>query len=322
MEQQQLLQFHISGPEAVDQRLDRFLASQLGWLSRMRIHGLLLEGACMVNKEVAAPGYHLRPGDLVEITVGSPSPTAMTPEAIPLDIVHEDAYIIVIDKPAGMLVHPTRTEKSGTLTNALAYHLNRATLEERGPCSTASGGIGDAVYRPQPLVRPGLVHRLDRATSGLMVIAKTDRALSILTRHFHRRLVEKRYLALVHGIVEEDELSIDAPIGRDPEAHPKWNVSRAGKPSETRLRVVERRAAATLVELEPVTGRTNQLRIHCAHIGHAILGDDWYTRDTVPRLCLHAAQLGFHHPRGGDWLDFSSPLPTEFIHLFSEPMNL
>lgn len=318
---EQLLQFHITGPEAIDQRLDRYLASQLGWLSRMRINSLLLEGACTVNKEVAAPGYHLRGGDLVEIAIGEGEPTAMTPERIPLDVVYEDAFIIVVDKPAGMLVHPTRTEKSGTLTNALAYHLNREAAERREASSRAEGSTLDDLRVPQLLVRPGLVHRLDRATSGLMVIAKTDRSLSVLTRHFHRRLVEKRYLALVSGRIEERELIINAPIGRAPEAHPKWNVALEGKASETILRVVERRAAATLVELEPVTGRTNQLRIHCAHIGHAILGDDWYAKDRVPRLCLHAARLGFHHPRGGDWLEFSSPLPGEFIRLFNQPMN-
>jgi 23S rRNA pseudouridine1911/1915/1917 synthase len=289
-----------------DERLDRFLASQIGWLSRMRINSLLLQGACRVNKEVAAPGYHLQARDRVEIIIDESGPTAMTPEDIPLEVLYEDAHLLVINKPAGMLVHPTRTEKSGTLSNALAYHLNRAGLEE----SNASGG------RNAFAIRPGLVHRLDRATSGLMVVATTARSLSILTRHFHRRLVEKRYSALVHGRIEADELTIDAPIGRDASVHPKWNVSADGKPSETKLRVVERRARSTLVELEPVTGRTNQLRIHCAHIGHAILGDDWYARDTVPRLCLHAGLLGFHHPRGGEWLEFSSPLPAEFLHLF------
>lgn len=307
---QELLRFQIGAAEA-GQRLDRFLASRLGWLSRMRIGSLLLHGACRVNEEGGAPGYHLQQGDQVEITVDEGLPTAMTPEEIPLDIVYEDAHLVVVDKPAGMLVHPTRVEKSGTLANALAYHLNRDRIRGRDTShveatrreSSASGG--------PPLVRPGLVHRLDRATSGLMVVAKQERALSILTRHFHRRLVEKRYLALVHGMIAEEELTISAPIGRDPAAHPKWNVSTSGKPSETRLRVIERRRNVTLVELEPVTGRTNQLRIHCAHAGHAILGDDWYGQVSLPRLCLHAARLCFHHPSGGDWLEFSSPLPEE-----------
>lgn len=308
---QQLLRFQIGTVEAVGKRLDRYLATQLGGLSRMRINSLVLQGACRVNKEVAAGGYHLQSGDLVEITIDEGEPTAMTPEAIPLNIIYEDAFLIVIDKPAGMLVHPTRREKSGTLANALSYHLNHPALKDQPASPLASSNTEPSILKAGTLVRPGLVHRLDRATSGLMVVACQERALSILTRHFHRRLVDKRYLALVHGRIEEDELTINAPIGRDPEAHPKWNVSPVGKPAETRLRVMERRDGTSLVELEPVTGRTNQLRIHCAHIGHAILGDDWYSRDAAPRLCLHAARLGFHHPSGGDWLEFSSALPEE-----------
>jgi 23S rRNA pseudouridine1911/1915/1917 synthase len=307
----QVFQFQIGALE-VDQRLDRFLASQLGGLSRMRINSLLLQGACTVNKEAAAPGYHLRAGDLVEIQIEESSPTAMTPEAIALDVIYEDAHIIVINKPAGMLVHPTRREKSGTLANALAHHLNRVEIREHGASGAEANGAEALSLRSQPRVRPGLVHRLDRATSGLMVIAKRERALSVLTRHFHRRLVEKRYLALVHGTIAEDEMTINVPIGRDPLAHPKWNVSTNGRQAETRLRVLERGAGKSLVELEPVTGRTNQLRIHCAHIGHAILGDDWYGPDSTPRLCLHAARLGFHHPANGEWMQFSSALPEAF----------
>ncbi len=300
----EVLRFQVSAEEE-DRRLDRFVASRLGRLSRMRINTLLVEGVCRVNGERAAPGYHVRKNDLVEIEIDKDEPTAMTPEAIPLNVVYEDAHLLVIDKPSGLLVHPTRGEKSGTLMNALAYYLNRERFQ------TVDAPSPEDESRAAPVARPGLVHRLDRATSGLMVIAKHERALSILTRHFHRRLVDKRYLALVHGRLEEDELIIDAPIGRYAEAHPKWNVNAVGKHAETRLRVIERRARATLVELEPVTGRTNQLRIHCAHIGHAILGDQWYGQDMVPRLCLHASRLGFHHPKGGDWLEFFSPLPEE-----------
>jgi 23S rRNA pseudouridine1911/1915/1917 synthase len=308
---EQSLRFQIGAAE-MDERLDRFLASQLGGLSRMRINSLLLQGACTVNQEVAAPGYHLQSGDLVEIRIEENGPTAMTPEAVALDVIYEDAHIIVINKPAGMLVHPTRREKSGTLANALAHHLNPVETGAGDAAPAEQYGEESLSLRFQPRVRPGLVHRLDRATSGLMVIAKRERALSVLTRHFHRRLVEKRYLALVHGMIAEDEMTIDAPIGRDPLAHPKWNVSPEGRQAETRLRVLHRGASLSVVELEPVTGRTNQLRIHCAHIGHAILGDDWYGEgSTTSRLCLHAARLGFHHPANGEWMQFNSALPKE-----------
>jgi 23S rRNA pseudouridine1911/1915/1917 synthase len=296
-------------PEDSGQRLDRFLAARLGWLSRMRVAELIGRGACVVNGQVAPAGYHLTTGETVEVAVDFSVPTAMTPEAIPLDILHEDDHLIVIVKPAGMLVHPTRGVKTGTLANALAYHLNRSRVEsEDAQCG--------------PIVRPGIVHRLDRATSGLIVVAKTQRALSVLSRHFCRRLVFKSYLALVSGEVEGDAITIAAPIGRDPERRPRWCVMEGGRNAETRLRVKERLGEATLVELEPVTGRTNQLRIHCAHIGHPIVGDDLFGKganQTVQtrfeRLCLHAWRLGFHHPAGGEWLEFTSPLPLDLATL-------
>ncbi len=299
-------------------RLDRFLADRLGWLSRMRINTLLAEGACLVNRERGVPGYHLARGDRVELELEEGEPTAMTPEPIPLSIVYEDAHLVVVDKPAGMLVHPTRGEKTGTLANALSYHLNFGAHRPTQDTPTAEGST------LLPTVRPGLVHRLDRATSGLMVVAKHQRALTILTRHFHHRLVEKRYLALVRGLIDDEKLSIEAPIGRDAEAHPKWRVLNGGRDALTRLRVVERRNGLTLVELEPVTGRTNQLRIHCAHIGHPIVGDSWYGPDVqthaATRLCLHAARLCFHHPANGDWLEFTSKIDSLF-HLFIDSMK-
>lgn len=275
-------------------RLDEFLAERLGALSRMALADLLEEGACSVNGNEAPAGYHLSTGDVVEIAFDPSAQTAMTPEPLALEILYEDDCLLVLNKPAGMLVHPTRAEKSGTLANALAYHLNKARNQQ---AETSH-------------IRPGLVHRLDRATSGLMVVAKTQRALSTLTRHFHRRLVEKKYLAVVRGRVCEDEMEIEAPIGRDAEAWPRWRVMETGKKARTRLSVLERRADKTLVELEPVTGRTNQLRIHCAHVGHAIAGDSWYgVDDDAERLCLHAAQLAFHHPATGEWLEFTEPMP-------------
>jgi 23S rRNA pseudouridine1911/1915/1917 synthase len=263
----------------------------------MRIASLVAAGACSVNGELARRGRKLGAGDSVEMAYDSgDADGAMTPEAIPLDILHEDDDLLVVDKPAGMLVHPTRSVKSGTLANALAHHLN---------CGAKT------------FVRPGLPHRLDRATSGLMVVTKTQRALAVLSRHFHRRLVEKRYLALVHGRVREDELMIHAPVGRVDDAWPKWRVTDAGRAAESRLRVVERRGDVSLVELEPITGRTNQLRIHCAHAGHPVVGDNWYGSPTESRLCLHAARLAFNHPSGGGPLEFASALPAEIAALFA-----
>jgi len=317
----QSFQFQITEQDA-GKRLDEFLSSRLASVSRMRIANLLYQGACLVNRSAAAAGYHLAAGDLVEIALDTEAPGAMTPEPIPLDIVYEDDHLLVVDKPAGMLVHPTRSVKTGTLANALAYHLNQSQI------SNIKFEI-DA-----PVVRPGIVHRLDKATSGLMVVAKTPRALSILSRHFHRRLVEKRYVALAHGRIEEQEGTICAPIGRDPDRRPQWWVIEGGKPAETKFRVLKMTDRLTMVELEPVTGRTNQLRIHLAYRGHPVLGDEQYTdcglrvansgldesrSQSVPpqRLCLHAWRLAFHHPSGGEWMDFNSALPRD-IELLAE----
>jgi 23S rRNA pseudouridine1911/1915/1917 synthase len=283
-------------------RLDEFLASELVGLSRMRIANLIAAGACLVNSREAGPGYHLRPHDLIEFTIADGPPTSMDPEPIPLEILYEDSHLLVVVKPSGMLVHPTRSVKRGTLANALAYHLN------------FKSEISDI----KSVVRPGIVHRLDRDTSGLMVVAKTQRALSILSRHFGRRLVRKRYIALVEGRILSDEGAISAPIGRDPDHKPHWRVMDDGKAAETRFRVLERIGDITIIELEPVTGRTNQLRIHCAWAGHAILGDRLYSSAPAERLCLHAAELAFHHPAGGEWMEFLSPLPPDITAVMSD----
>jgi 23S rRNA pseudouridine1911/1915/1917 synthase len=271
----------------------------------------------------------------------------MSPEPIPLEIIHEDDQVVVVVKPAGILVHPTMSVKSGTLANALAYHLNKSRIEDGGSriesLDDSINPRSSILNPPPPVVRPGMVHRLDRATSGLMVIAKTPRALTVLSRHFRKRLVEKWYLALVHGTVNEEAGSINAPIGRDPDQQPRWRVMEGGKPAETRFKVHERLERATLLELEPVTGRTNQLRIHCAHFGHPIVGDEMHGSGSIElqianrelkaevegearqfeirnpqfeiRLCLHAWKLAFHHPANGEWMEFVSTLPTNITEI-------
>jgi len=321
--------FHV-GEESAWQRLDEFLAERVATLSRMHIAGLLARGACAVNGAEARAGLRLRAGDSVELCDASEVANSMTPERAPLEIVHEDEQIIVVVKPSGQLVHPTRGVKRGTLANALTYHLNRFRISESGcridegdliedesqPSSQLSSNPQSEISIPQ-FIRPGLVHRLDRDTSGLLVVAKTQTALSRLSQHFQRRLVEKRYAAVVAGRVERDEFTIEAPIGRDEEARPRWRVLESGKGAETRLRVVERRGSRTLVELEPVTGRTNQLRIHCAHAGHSIVGDKLYGGEPHTRLCLHASRLAFRHPSTNVREEFRSRIPEELLSAFS-----
>jgi 23S rRNA pseudouridine1911/1915/1917 synthase len=336
-------EFQVGG-ESEGQRLDDFLAERVGTLSRMHIAGLLARGACAVNGAEARAGRRVREGDAVEVSGVEEVLNSMTPERAPLEVTHEDEHVIVVVKPSGQLVHPTRGVKSGTLANALAYHLNRFRISDFGmriedsdalishpsephdPRSTnqqpeirnpKSKSPQSEISIPQSFIRPGLVHRLDRDTSGLMVVAKTQSALSRLSQHFQRRLVEKRYAAVVAGRVEREELTVDAPIGRDEEARPRWLVTESGRQAETRLRVIERRGARTLVELEPVTGRTNQLRIHCAHVGHAVVGDELYSGEPHSRLCLHASRLAFRHPATNEWMEFRSHVPGDVLEAFS-----
>jgi len=305
--------FHTTDREE-GQRLDEFLASRLGGLSRMQIAKLIARGACLVDDRAERGGYRLKAGSVIEITVTDFAPNSMSAEKIPLEILLEDEQILVMVKPAGMLAHPNKAERTGTLANALTYHLNREFFENSGTSSLL-------IQDNQSLRRPGLVHRLDRATSGLMVVAKTQRALTILTRHFHHRKVEKRYLGIVRGELIEPAGTIIAPIGRDPDRRPQWWVVESGRYAETRYKVLESRGYRSLVEMEPVTGRTNQLRIHFAYSGHPIIGDLLYSdgkgveseqaEETASRLCLHASMLAFHHPANGEWLEFHSPLPAE-----------
>ena len=261
----------------------------------MYLRELIKTGKCEVNGSFVNSGYLLRERDFIEVEADLTRGTAMQPDDIPLDILFEDAEIIVVNKPAGMLVHPSHRDKNGTLLNALAFHLNTRSVP-----SAAAGGT-------DPFIRPGLPHRLDKQTSGLIVVAKTARAHRILTEHFMRRRVAKLYLALVDGVVEQGEGTIEAPIGRYAELK-YWSVKEDGKLSVTKYCVRERFADTTLLELEPVTGRTNQLRIHCELIGHPIVGDTERGGSPFDRLCLHAYKLAFPHPVDREMLSFESPL--------------
>jgi 23S rRNA pseudouridine1911/1915/1917 synthase len=276
-------------------RLDKFLYDEIPHVSRMYLQYLIIAEKCTVNGKIENRGYHLQAGDSVEIEVDVKEQTQMLPENIPLNIVFEDSELLVIDKPSGMLVHPTKGVRRGTVLNSITYYLN---FNEQ------------AELKNEKLIRAGLVHRLDKNTSGLMVVAKNDRAHRILSNHFQRKLVEKKYFAVVEGVIKEDSGTIDAPIGRNAEEK-FWYISDEGKHAESNFRVIKRNNNTTLLEMEPVTGRTNQLRLHCAHIGHPIVGDDKYGGLESTRLCLHAAKLSFYHPNGNLRLEFESALPEE-----------
>ena len=297
-------------------RLDEFLFDKIRAVSRMHLRNLILAEKCLLNGRRGTAGERLKIGDQVTIEVDLTAETSMLPENIPLEIVYEDEEIIVVSKRAGMLVHPTKGVKKGTLLNALSYHLNRESKITNDELRITNGqeigakDEGQTTNDASKYIRAGLIHRLDRQTSGLIAVSKTARAHTFVAKQIQKRTVEKKYYAVVEGIVEEDCGTINAPIYHNEEER-FWVISDLGKPSESRFRVLSRRHDSTLLELEPVTGRTNQLRLHLAHINHPIIGDTIYGGREFPRLCLHAYRLCFRHPNGNRLMEFETELPVE-----------
>jgi len=275
------------------ERLDAYLARAVPDLSRSHAQKLIEAGRVLVNGRPAKAALRLAPGDEVRVHVPEPQPITPLPEPIRLEVVYEDADLIVVNKPAGLTVHPAPGHPSGTLVNALLAH-----------CPDLSGINGE--------LRPGIVHRLDKDTSGLLVVAKNDRAQLALSEQFAGREVLKAYLALVEGRPPPAGV-IDAPIGRHPAQRKRMAVLAEGRPARTRYRVVAQWDEAALVVALLETGRTHQVRVHFAAIGHPVVGDPVYGRRSplVARQFLHAWRLGFRHPRIGAWLEFEAPLPED-----------
>ena len=295
------------GPEHSGVRLDAFLASQIEGWSRARLQKLIENEDVLVNRKVSKSSYKLHEGDELEIELTAPPTTDFAPENIPLDIVYEDDTLVVVNKPAGLVVHPAAGTPSGTLANALAYHFQQLPDHRSG-------------------VRPGIVHRLDRDTSGLLVVAKTEIALENLSDQFRDRTVFKSYVALVHGRVSPDTGTIDQPLARDPSNRTRMAVVRGGRNALTLYRVGQSFDRFTLLDVELKTGRTHQIRVHLAWIKHPVVGDEIYGggRDNTiqdPQLraqvrhlnrhFLHAEKLAFTHPETKELVKFESPLPPE-----------
>ena len=309
------LQLLTVGDEAAGARLDAFVAGRLGDVSRTRVQRAIEGGDVLVNERAAKSSYRVRAGDRVEIDLPEPPPVELQPEPIPLNIVYEDDDLVVVDKTAGLVVHPGAGQESGTLANALVYHFNEL-----------SGSAGR--------VRPGIVHRIDKETSGLLVVAKNDAAHERLSEQFHDREVFKLYVALVYGRVSQSQGEIEARLGRSPHNRTRMAVLRggAGRAAHTIFEVADRYTEFTLLKAQIKTGRTHQIRVHMAHIGHPVVGDATYgggrdnsVRDplvkrdirALGRHFLHSAQLAFAHPRSGERLDFSSPLPPELLRFLA-----
>ena len=279
-------------------RADAWLSETLADLTRSAAARLLEEGRVTSAGKPLSKNYRLRGGETVEVSLPDPEPIQAVPQDIPLDIVYEDADVIVINKPKGLVVHPAPGHPDGTLVNALLYH-----------CGDSLSGINGAL-------RPGIVHRIDRDTSGLIIAAKNDLAHQGLAAQLQDHTLARTYECLALGGFREDRGTVDAPIGRHPWDRKKMAVISNGRPAVTHWEVLERFSGVTRVRCRLETGRTHQIRVHMAHIGRPILGDTVYgAKKPVPGLqgqCLHAAGLRFRHPRTGEMVEFSCGLPSEF----------
>lgn len=293
-------------PELDGMRADRALAKLRPDISRSAFAGLIGSGAVTVNAGRCDKHRPLHTGDIVSFTLPEPEPLAAKPQDIPLDIVYEDEDVIVVNKPQGMVVHPAAGHYEGTLVNALLYH-----------CAGSLSGING-------VLRPGIVHRIDKNTSGLIVAAKNDAAHRSLAAQLKEHSCTRVYEAVAVGRIKDDSGVIDAPIGRNPAQRKKMAVVEGGRRAVTHYEVVARYQGYTRLRLRLETGRTHQIRVHLAHIGHPIAGDEVYGK-AAPGLsgqCLHAGTIGFRHPRTGRYMEFKSPLPeyfTAFLSGLGEP---
>lgn len=293
-------------------RVDSFIAANSD-LSRSAAARLAEEGNVLINGNKAIKKSEVAPGDMVCVTIPDPVPDRAEPENIPLDIVYEDDCLLVVNKPKGMVVHPAAGNEKGTLVNALLYH-----------CGDSLSGING-------VMRPGIVHRIDKNTSGLLMVAKNDFAHNFLAEQIKEHSFTREYEAVVHGNVKSESGTVDAPIGRHPVHRKKMAVTeKASRDARTHYRVLEQSDGFTHLRLKLETGRTHQIRVHMAYIGHAVAGDDVYgpkkAAAGLDGQCLHAKKLGFIHPESKEYMEFETELPDYFkkflrAHRFSEGSN-
>lgn len=299
----EVLQFRAE--EDLPERLDKWLGLRIPGLSRSALQKLISQGRVGLNGKVASKSDELSFGDYVSVEITDPAPLDIEPEDIPLSIVYEDEYLLVVDKPKGMVVHPAQGNYSGTLVNALLYH-----------CGDSLSGING-------VLRPGIVHRIDKDTSGLLVVAKNDFAHTSLASQIGAHTVTRRYSAIVYGSLKEEKGTIALPIGRSRQDRKKMAVYKNPQPdikvrgAVTHYEVLRRFDGFSELSLNLETGRTHQIRVHMAAIGHPVAGDPLYgPKKCITSLggqCLHAGVLGFVHPKTGEYMEFKSPLPTYYL---------
>ncbi|MBN2418679.1 MAG: RluA family pseudouridine synthase [Deltaproteobacteria bacterium] len=303
-----------------DTRIDLYLALNLKDLTRSRIQSLVKEGNVKVNNTTVKTSYRLKAGDEIILSIPQSSPSLLNPEPLDLSIIYEDSSIIVLEKPPGLVIHPAPGHNSGTLVHGLLYH-----------CDDLSG-IGG-------VLRPGIVHRLDKDTSGLLVVAKNDDSHNILSGQFKNSMINKKYIAIVHGVPEKKEGTIDLPISRHPVKRKEMAVSSKGKKALTIWKILERVGDKfALLSITIKTGRTHQIRVHMSHMGHPVVGDPvygykntWWKRNTgysneilssIKRQMLHSEYLGFIHPDTKEYMEFRSPVPNDMIRVMENLKNI
>ena len=286
-------------------RLDKYLAEQFPEQTRSYLQKLIKESQVLVNGKTVKSGYQLSKGDEVSVTIPEPKELDVEPQKMELDIVYEDEDVILINKPKGMVVHPAPGHTTDTLVNGLLYH-----------CKDNLSGING-------VARPGIVHRIDRDTTGILIVCKNDMSHNSIAAQLKEHSINRRYRALVHGNLKEDTGTVEGPIGRHPVDRKKMAINeRNGKPAVTHYTVLERFGNYTLIECKLETGRTHQIRVHMTSIGHPLVGDEVYGPAKCPfklqGQCLHAMVLGFVHPRTGEYMEFSAGLPEYFEELLKK----
>lgn len=293
---------YIVEDDEVGLRLDHYLSSKLDQFSRNHLQILIKQGNISLNSKPVKPNYRIKLGDRIQVEIPAPQKLDILPEEIALDIIYEDGDIAVINKPQGMVVHPAVGNYNGTLVNALLYH-----------CDELSGINGK--------IRPGIVHRIDKDTSGVLVVAKNDFAHLNLSKQIQNKTAARIYLAIAEDNIKTDEGTISAPISRNPVDRKKMAVVRGGRQAVTHYKVLERFGNYTYLELELETGRTHQIRVHLNHLGHPIIGDPLYGRRNqkfnLVGQALHAYKLILAHPRTGEQMTFEAPLPDYFVNLLT-----
>jgi len=280
-------------------RLDVFLSERIPGISRQYVQKLITEGAVTVNGLYKAKSHLVNTGELIDVVLPEPAPLSVHPENIPLKIIYEDDDILIIDKAKGMVVHPAPGNMGGTLVNALLFY------------------CGDRLSSINGVLRPGIIHRLDKDTSGLLIVARNDCAHRRLASDLAQRLIKREYRAIIHNNIKTDAGTVDLPIGRDPNNRLRYAVvQRGGREAITHYKVLERYGEYSYLSIELETGRTHQIRVHMAYIKHPILGDKLYGSKNnafgVDTQMLHAGLIGFMHPSSGVYMEFLSPVPSEF----------